>query len=69
MPASHEFGQRLFTLTYTDPIDAENVGQVLIDAGTRGGKVIDRGFYEDGRSLMEQVDKWRASRREASEVE
>lgn len=54
-----------FTLTWHDPDDAENVAQVLIEAGTRGAQIIDHGFYDDGRSLMEQVDKWRAAQREA----
>lgn len=55
-----------FTLTWNDPDDAESVALVLIEAGTHGAQVTDRGFYDDGRSLMEQVDQWRAARREPS---
>jgi hypothetical protein len=58
-----------FALDWFDPDEAENVATVLIEAGTRGEEIIDHGFYDDGRSLMEQVAKWRAAQWRAARRE
>jgi hypothetical protein len=50
------------TIGWNDPDEAEAVAQVLEDAATRGGKIIDHGFYDDAQEIRRQVGNVRHDR-------
>lgn len=53
------------TITYTffNPDDARETGIILQSAGSMPhGRIIDVGFYEDGRKLQQLADDWEGGR-------